>query len=142
MILLGLGVDPDTDVAGTVDWPIFVDVEPDSPDNVLVVSDTTWQGDGRTQPDGETLWHYGVQVKVRASGHPDGWAKARQVQATLDQQVAQNLVPIAAAVTGTAATYVVHSISKTGILVVGQAVATTKRHVFTLNPVIAITQLS
>lgn len=129
--LLQLGTEPEL----AQPWPVYADVEPDEPDNCITVYDTAWKGDGRAMVTGETFHHFGVQVRVRAVDHATGFSKAKAIHEAFDTQVYQNRVPLDSQV------YDVHNVSGTDVLSIGQDTSTSKRHIFTLNPTVAITQL-
>lgn len=74
-----LGSDPDDSVA----WPVFANIAPDTPDNVVTVSDTTGTTSFRTMPDGATNEKYGIQVMVRGRTQPVTWVKIDEIQRDL-----------------------------------------------------------
>jgi hypothetical protein len=80
LVNLGVGQDPDGGTSPT--WPVFTGQEPDGigvPDECITVYDTTWRTDGRHMGNGQTYWHYGIQIRLRSLGQADGWLKARAV---------------------------------------------------------------
>src|SRR5215831_15796670 len=85
LIDLQLGAEPD--VSNGKDWPVYTGQEPDAPDECITVYDTTWRVDGRAMHNGETFWHYGVQLRARSRTQYGGWTKTRTIQETLDQKV-------------------------------------------------------
>jgi hypothetical protein len=80
LIAAGLGTDPDN--GG--EWPCYIALLPDKPDNLLVIYDTAGTIDGRIMATGETVEHPGIQVLVRGKTHPVAWAKVRAVKEALD----------------------------------------------------------
>lgn len=122
-------------------WPIFVNGEPSAPDNCLTFYDVDGIQEGRTQ-DGEIQEHEGVQLRIRATDHETGWARAELLKNIVDLEIQERLVTVTTPATGTH-TYTLHAVTRrTGIMVLGKDVANTKRNLFTINVIVAITQLS
>lgn len=133
LINLSLGTLPTDEGA----WPVYATQEPDSPDNCITCIDTAGVQDGRTMTDGMMHEHYGIQVRMRATTHAVGHAKASAIAVALDQDVAMDSVVIGSDV------YNVHAVSRrSGPFSIGEESPTSKRRVFTLNVIAAITQLS
>lgn len=131
----GLGTEPSA--AGA--WPVYGISEPSEPDNVITVYDTAGRDRGRTF-DGERQEQNGFQIRVRASSHVEGYARARALAMALDA-----LYRVTVTVTdGPApATYLVHSMNRTGdVLVVGKEIPITHRHLFTINGMTTIRQVA
>lgn len=129
----GLGTEP----SALGDWPVYSTSEPADPDNSITVYDTAGKDRGRTF-DGERQEQSGFQIRVRASSHVGGYARARSLAMALD-----SLYRVAVTVTdGPApATYLVHSLNRTGdVIVVGKEIPITHRHLFTINGVASIRQ--
>lgn len=89
LIDLELGVAPSVptppNIVAHTDWSVFYDSMPNSPDKVIVVTDTqanSFLNDGF----GERNIHHGIQVRVRAGTHDTGWDKANEIAYTLDRQ--------------------------------------------------------
>lgn len=85
LIDLGLGQAPSTPPATHPEWSVFYDSMPNSPDKVVVVTDTqavSFINDAF----GERNIHHGVQLRVRSGTHDTGWDKANEVAYTLDRQ--------------------------------------------------------
>jgi hypothetical protein len=124
-VLIGLAVvsDPDTALA----WPCFTGAEPPSPDEAVTTYDTAGGPYGRSMPDGDILGTVGFQVRVRATTHGRGWAKAEQLQEAL-ASVYQRVVTI-----GTTS-YLVRAIVQIGdVLSLGRESPTSRRLLFTIN---------
>lgn len=131
LIATGQGNDPPTSP-----WPVYAAGEPNAPDNVVTVYDTLGRGDGRAMPTGERTEHHGVQVRVRAGTHKDGYAKARAVAVALDESIYD------VAVTLDAQQYLVHSVTRTGdVLALGKESPTSRRSLFTINALVTIRAL-
>lgn len=78
---LGLGTDPDDELA----WPIYAPALPDSEgaDLAMQFKDTQGYQDGRYFT-GETVETYGVQLMVRSAYPAEGYVKARRIQESFD----------------------------------------------------------
>lgn len=138
LIDLALGVDP-TDAAQDA-WPIFAGDSqsiPDSPDNLLFVSDTQGTIDGWTQIDGEAQEAEGFQVLVRGRDHNIGWAKADAIKVTLDGiKLRQVGMP-------DLTRYLLWNVSRSGAVIpVGKESPTSKRRIFTINGTLSIRKRS
>jgi hypothetical protein len=133
LIDLGLGTDP----SSNTDWPVYATGEPDGRgvvDAVLTVYDTTPTQDGRSMPDGEQVYHYGFQVRVRAADHPTGFVKASAIRLALNETVRRNTVTISTQ------RYLVHAASGVNLLTLGKDTPATKRSLFTVNGMVSITR--
>lgn len=73
-----------TDPEEELDWPCFVNVLPDSPDNAVCAYDTEAMPDGRLQNTGETIEHPGVMFRVRSSTFPVAFEKAKELAGEFD----------------------------------------------------------
>ena len=137
LVDLGLGVLPS---AGG-DWPIFVTSIPDSPDSIIAVIDTLGTRDGRHQPTGEAAEHPGIHIEIRDANYQDGWEKANAVRVALSETILRNTVSIEDNIgTGTTG-YLVYAVTKiSGIIPLGKELPTSKRHLFTINAVVALRQ--
>jgi hypothetical protein len=133
LIDLSLGSAPaDNDV-----WPIRFSGEPKSPDNVITVTDTVGKQDGRFQVDGQRQSHPGFQVRIRATNHVIGYAKAQTIAIALDESVQL------AGVTVDGNTYRVYSISRVGdVFDLGKNHPTNNLNLFTINAVASLRQTS
>jgi len=67
-------------------WPVFVDAEPNLPDNCITVYDTDEIDYGRVQFNGDILSPKGFQVRIRAVSHAVGWDKASTIEDQLKQK--------------------------------------------------------
>ena len=136
LIDLGLGTTPSDDGA----WPIYVARTPNAPDSVITVTNTTPRTQGRTSPNGITIHHYGVQIKVRDAGPTDGWVKANALTVALDQTVLLSVVTLEDTDGTGSSTYMVYAISHSGILSLGKETPTSKRDLFSINALVALRQ--
>jgi hypothetical protein len=130
LVQLGQGSDPT--LSPLQPWPVYASSEPNEPDDVLTVYDTTPQGDGRIMLGGMQQVHWGVQVRVRSTIHVDGWKKAKGLEAALSEEVAYTTVNVGAV------PYVVYAVSTSSVLVLGKEQPSTRRSLFTCNFVTAI----
>ncbi len=137
LVTLGLGTDP----ADSGTWPVFVSREPNAPDSVITIYDTTPRLQGRSSPGGITQEHYGIQVRVRDASPTGGWVKANSLAVALDQTIALDDVTIEDTDGTGSSTYKVYTVSRVGgILSLGKETPTSKRNLFTINAVAAIRQ--
>lgn len=123
-------------------WPIYAWQEPDLPDNVVTLYDTSGKMDGRIH-DGEHQQHEGVQIRVRAAVASDGNTKIRGLVEILDKQILNTIV-VCNNVSGSGtSTYKVISVTRPGtIMSIGKDTPTTKRAIFTCNLLVTVEQLS
>lgn len=133
LVDLGLGTIPSENGL----WPIFVSVEPDTPDNCITLYDTTGIHQGRRQVDGRVLDRAGIQIRVRSSSHVVGYTKANAIAIAVDEDIyltntTVNLV-----------TYQIWAISRDsgGILALGKQTPNSKRDLFTVNVNMSVKQL-
>ena len=125
-----LGVLPSADG----DWPIFITQEPDTPDSVITLRETTSRLSGRSMPSGQVIEHYGIQIRVRDANHQDGFDKAEAIMIALDEDVLRETVTV----DGT--DYAIQSVSRsTGIVPLGKE-PTSNRDIFTINVTTALRQ--
>jgi hypothetical protein len=133
---MGLGGSP-TGGSLTTSWPVYYSNEPNEPDNCITVYDTIGTSSGRSMIDGELWYHYGVQIRIRATDHFTGWQKADSIRTAIAKQIFAMKLPIGVN------NYLVPAVSRIGsVLAIGVDNPHTKRKVFTLNAVTAIQQLN
>ena len=133
-LLIDLAIGTDSQSA---DWSVFIQSEPDEPDECITVYDTANVLQGRVQPTGETQEQHGIQIRVRAGTYPTGWAIANSICVKLDTQVNRDIVTIEGS------TYNVHSVDRTsGPFHIGKDAPLGKREVFTINATASIRQVS
>jgi hypothetical protein len=135
LVALGVGSDPTVQPLGA--WPIYQSDEPSSPDSVMTVYDTQGQLDGREMIAGQTLDHFGFQVRFRGPtpiGATDPtWAQADLTRRTFAEVVKGNLVRIG----GNA--YTVWCVVKIGqVIPLGKENPASRRKLFTLNALASI----
>lgn len=132
-LLIDLAIGTDSQSA---DWSVFVDSEPDLPDECITVYGGANILEGRVQPTGETQEQHGIQIRVRSAVHSTGWAIANSICHKLDTQVNQDIVTIGAS------SYNVHSVDRTsGPFHIGKESPTSKREVFTINATCSLRQV-
>jgi hypothetical protein len=116
------------------DWPAFAAGEPDKPDAAVTVFDTEGVERGTVMVDGELAEFHGVQVRVRAGTHAEGWPKAREIALALDGAYMEE-------VTLGDATYRVQCVRRAGpILALGKERGT-RRTLFTINALVTLRML-
>lgn len=131
LIDLGHGTIP----SGGGSWPVFVSQEPNSPDSVITVYDTTERQDGRTMVDGERQEHEGIQVRIRDPDHAGGYTKAHAIAIALDTFASPTSVTIGSSVYQLwAATRV------SGPIALGKETPNSKRNLFTINATVTLRQ--
>lgn len=87
--------------------------------------------------DGETLWHYGFQIRFRATNDRVGNLKAEEVRYRMQTGMYQTHVTIDSSV------YLIPCISNIGdVLILGIDNPNTKRSLFSLNALSAIRTIS
>lgn len=118
-------------------WPIFIDQEPDVPDNVITIYGTLGKDDGRTQIDGELQEHHGIQIRVRSLTKL-GFKVATSLAVACDQLVDMG-VQVSTPELGTN-NYIVQSINRTGngVLSLGKEMPPTRRNLYTINALINV----
>lgn len=118
------------------DWSVYVSSIPDSPDKIVVVTDTTGKDDGRSMIDGYRMVNHGFQILIRSQTFPEGYQKANEIAIDLDGVVRRTVV-IGSSV------YLVHSISRVGdVIAVGTEVPASQRQLFTINARVTLDQTS
>lgn len=139
LINLGLGIAPT--VADLTDWQVSAEKERDSPDNTITVYDTDGADDGRSMVDGTIFYHYGFQVRVRGHSHQLGWRKANDIRTALAKNVSFTDVTVNDGIS--AGNYVVYSVVRIGgVLSLGWDDPNTRRHLFTVNALVTLRQVS
>lgn len=145
LIDLAVGTDPEpwedeeaaVALGDAAAWPVFSVSEPSRPDNVITVYDTSPQFDGSAMVTGETWFHYGFQVRIRAALHQSGFAKMNAIHKALDEDVYNRVVTLPDDDTQ----YLIQSISGTMPLVIGKETPASKRDLFTINGLATIRSL-
>lgn len=127
------GREPD---GSAVDWQVYVGIEPNRPDSVMTVFDTTSEYHGRTAPDNGADQHYGIQVRVRSRTAQTGFVQALVVCQTVDERSTQRRVVIGVA------SYMVATIVRRGDPInIGRG-ELSDLNIVTLNAVLAVRRLS
>jgi hypothetical protein len=132
LIDLGEGTDPGTEAS----WPIQATNEPDTPDNLIVLYDTSSDLQGRIQRTGEWNEFKGIAIQVRGADHPTAWAKAEAIRAAVDGDIHNTLITV------DTSQYIVHSVTRrSGPISLGKEPGTS-RFLFTINAVMSVRQIS
>jgi arylamine N-acetyltransferase len=125
LVALGLGGNPT--VSPLPAWPVYKGAEPNTPDDVITIRDTSGRLVGAIQHSGEWQEYYGIQVRVRSTTDPVGFARVELIRDTLDRSVLDQ------AVTVDGVTYCVHAMTRVGgVMDLGNA-SGSKRIVWTVN---------
>ena len=130
LIALGLGTTPSANGS----WPIYYASEPDVPDNLITVYDTSGRDSGRVAQ-GERAEFDGVQIRVRSSNIEIGTTKARAIEEALDGIYNYS-------VSFNSHTYRIQTIQRTGKFIPIGKEENTNRRLFTLNALLTLRQLS
>lgn len=131
LVDLGVASDPTTDTS----WPVSVSEDLATPDNAISVFDTQGVEQGSVHNDGEVQEQEGILIRIRARDYPTGFTKAHAIAIQLDQNVSYEPVLLGSK------NYIVHSVNRTGgVIHVGKESPSSKRHLFTINAVVALTQ--
>ena len=135
LVQMNLGSDPTLWETGKgQDWPVQESTEPDQPDNCITVYDTTPRRDARMMTTGETYYHWGMQIRIRAQFKPYAAAKVHRMKVFLDQGVDQATVVVPATdAYPYSAQYLVPACSSNEPIYLGSDSPRTKRYVYTLN---------
>jgi hypothetical protein len=132
LVARGLGASPPNLI-----WPIYIDSQPDLPDNLISVLNEIGKDYGRVQINGERLEHHGVTVSVRAGLSPLGYSKARQIAIVLDSSIYFDEVSIESS------SYLVYAVTRTSDVVYrGKESETSKRGIHSMTAVLALKQLT
>jgi hypothetical protein len=139
MIDLDLGTDP-APVPLPDSWPIYCGQNsmPASPDNVISVTRTASQLDGRTHRQGEVQEFYGVIIMVRGINDVVGYARAEMIREALDSQdtMYRRNVSLEGKV------YRIHSMNRAGGLIHLGKEENGRRNLFSINYLTTVRQLS
>jgi len=118
-------------------WPLGVSEELASPDEVVSIFDTQGKLEGSENTEGEIQEQEGLLLRVRAKDYRTGYAKAKALATLFDQSISNNVVTLETSV------YLVGSVNRTsGIIHAGKETGASKRHLFTINFTVALTQRS
>lgn len=123
--------------ASSLSWPLYVGHMPDQtgvPDNAAAIYDVEGLKDGRLM-EGTTIFHYGVQVRIRSRTFDAGWTKIQAV-ATAADAIKQAQVVIGGN------TYTIAGVSQVGpALFLGLEGGTKRRFLFTINMMATIKEV-
>jgi len=131
-----------SDPTGSGSWPVFVGNLPDSnlvKDNAASCMDTSPVKDGRIMSNGETIFHYGVQILLRAKAYNTGYAKCETLMSALEAvDGAQETID--------SKTYQIENVSpSTGIVVLGQEAqevnSSKRRELFSMNFIVTLKEI-
>ncbi len=133
MISYGILTDPSLGTA----WPCFTSIEPNTPDRLVTTFDTVGDLQARVQIAGDQIEKYGVQIRIRASSHEDGWAKGSAIISLLDRDIRRDSITIGSS------TYCIQSVHRKSSLVeLGKELQITKRHLWTINCTLTVSKIS
>lgn len=114
----------------------FVAFLPDVPDEAIAFFDTAGRLDGRLMATGEQIEHHGVQIQIRGKDYSSTFDLAREIALYLDAVKKETIAVEVDEV------YVLHNVSRSGsIIPIGiETVENRRRHIFTINLTITISQ--
>lgn len=115
-------------------WPVYVDGDPNLPDNMITVRDTTNREVGYNQYRKEVQEQYGVQVRIRAKSVPVGFPKYNALVVAIERYINDTL--IVDGVTYTFTSYV------SSHMFVGREMAVSRRPLWTINAMLIVRQES
>lgn len=117
------------------EWPIFIGLMQDAPDDALCIYDTAGKVDGRCLRTGEVFIHPGIQIVVRGRSYPDVFEKVSSLSAFLD-----GVSNFSVAMDSDAA-YTVHNVSRAGapINLGVEDMGERRRHSFAVNATLTVT---
>ena len=119
------------------DWPMYIGSDPDMPDNVLVMHDMPGVDHGRMSVTGKRGEHHGVEIKIRALTHQQGYAKSREIAIGMDKSIYQETVNL----DGTS--YLIHSINRTtDVIALGKEATMSRRSLFAISALVSIKVVS
>lgn len=132
LIAEGLGLGAAASGSATA-WRVYRDILPSTPNNVIVVFDTTPEQDGRIMLDGEAIEHPGIMILCRHTSPDVCKAKAREIAEALSGYALKSVVV-------TPATYTLHNFKRTsGVNALGQE-EENRLYSATLNGTVTITE--
>lgn len=134
LVDLKLGIRPGT---GQGRWPVYVDQEPDEPDECLTLYQDQNTSAGRNMVDGEETEYFGVQIQVRCPSSKDGALYAHKIKLALDQLQ----VPYTVSLGGHS--YKIYNCSPSGTVIpLGQDQTNQSRFLWTINYLLTLSRIS
>ena len=119
----------------TTDWPVYAGREPDTPDNVITVYNTSPVYQGRFMTNGEVQERPGIMIRVRGTTEAVMHTKIDAIRNALDKSINIQQVNVSTSI------YIVHSVSRTsGPIFLGKDLPNSERNAATLNVTVALTQ--
>lgn len=115
-------------------WPVYVDGEPNLPDNVITIRDTTNRDVGFNQYRKELQEQYGVQVRIRSKNIIVGFPKYNALVVALERYINDTI--IVEGITYSFSSYVASD------MFVGREIAVSRRPIWTINAMLVIRQES
>lgn len=134
----GQGTEPNLWLNGSTGsaWPCYSSKEPDRPDEVLTVYDSTGTEDGRSMLDGELFTHYGIQIRVRGATQQIARQKIESVRLYMSETLYNKMINV----DGTE--YLVQCFSAIKQVLDLKEIPNSKRRLFTINATIPIRRLN
>jgi hypothetical protein len=131
-----------SDPTGSGSWPVYVGTLPDgnqAQDDAAGCMDTSPVKDGRIMSNGETIFHPGVQILLRALAYNTGYAKCEALMTALEAvSGAQETI--------NSKTYQIDNVSpSTGIVVLGQEAqevnSSKRRELYSMNFIVTLKEI-
>lgn len=120
-------------------WPVFVANIPQSPDNVIVINETTSVRDGRDMISGAYFDRKGVQFLIRSNTYNPGQLKARDIVKDLTETAT---FPQVYLLSSSSEYYRINNFSLTsGPIPIGREIEASKRYQFTINFLVSLEYL-
>lgn len=135
----GMILDDRDDIVSSpeVAWPSFRNTMPDSPDNVVVISDTEGVSEGREHISGELIEKYGFQIRARGNQPKEGYIKAKRISDNSNK--VHNVNVSLTDLVGTAtATYKVQSVTPRSLIIPLKVANESRRYSWVYNGVLSI----
>lgn len=116
-------------------WAVRVSTEPEEPDDVITLFDTTPITQGRLHRSGKTVQQFGIQIRLRSNQDYDvGYGKLMSISSALDKVKRQTVI-----IDGK--TYLVHAFTQVTGITPLREMETRQRLLFTLNLLTSIEEL-
>lgn len=115
-------------------WPVYVDGDPNLPDNLIIVRDTSNRDAGYNQYLKEMQEQYGVQVRIRAKSIPVGFPKYNALLVAIERYINDTI--IVDGITYSFSSYVVSD------MFAGREQAVSRRPIWTINAMLVIRQMN
>ncbi len=132
LIQLGIG-----EAHPSITWPVYAEIEPGTPDNVITTYRTEGRTGARTAPDMERDVREGFQVRIRASKDEVAYPKADAVKDAMDRSSTNVIVTVGSN------SYRLNTIIRTSDPIsFGKLSPASYRSIYTVNGVVSLRQIA